>query len=168
MAKEKEVKTNAMRILEQNKISYQVLTYECDEFIEGTKVADLVGLSYQNVFKTLVALGKTGQYYVFVIPVDQELDLKKAAKAVEEKSVTMLPLKDLTNVTGYIRGGCTAIGMKKQFVTVIHKSCETIDAITVSGGKPGCQVQLSVNDYIKASRGKTADITADLSTEISN
>ncbi len=168
MAKEKEVKTNAMRILEQNKISYQVLTYECDEFIEGTKVADLVGLSYRNVFKTLVALGKSRQYYVFVIPVDQELDLKKAAKAVEEKSVTMLPLKDLTNVTGYIRGGCTAIGMKKQFVTVINKSCETIDMITVSGGKPGCQVQLSVKDYIKASRGKTADITADLSTEISN
>ena len=156
----KEVKTNAMRILEQNKISYHVMTYICDEFIEGTKVADLVGMPYAEVFKTLVAVGKSGQFYVFVLPVDQELDLKKAAKAVEEKSVAMLPLKDLTKVTGYIRGGCTAIGMKKQYITVVDKSCEGLNLITVSGGRPGCQVRMLVVDYIKVSKAKTDDIIA--------
>ena len=157
----KEVKTNAMRILEQNKISYHVMTYICDEFIEGTKVADLVGMPYAEVFKTLVAVGKSGQFYVFVLPVDQELDLKKAAKAVEEKSVAMLPLKDLTKVTGYIRGGCTAIGMKKQFPTVIEESAKDLEYMYVSGGKIGMQLKLKPEDLKKASRAEFGNVIFD-------
>jgi len=160
MAKEKEIKTNAMRIIEQLKISYQMHTYECDEFIEGTKVADLLGQDYSSVFKTLVAVGKSNLYFVFVIPVDCELDLKKAARSVGEKSIAMLPLKDLTKITGYIRGGCTAIGMKKQFETVVDICCEQKDTIMVSGGRPGCQIELLVADYLKACKGKLNDIKA--------
>ena len=154
MAKEKETKTNAMRILDQNGVVYKVHGYECDGFLEGTQVADLLHQDYRMVYKTLVAVGKSNQYYVFVIPVDCELDLKKAAKAVSEKSVAMLPLKDLTKVTGYIRGGCTAIGMKKQLETVIDSGCEELEMIMVSGGRPGCQIELKVSDYLLVSHAK--------------
>ena len=115
----KELKTNAMRILDRNKIPYEYETYECDEFVDGITTADKIGLSHEQVYKTLVTVGKTGGHYVFVIPIAAELDLKKAAKSVGEKSVEMLHVKDITAVTGYVRGGCTAIGMKKQFPTVI-------------------------------------------------
>ncbi len=114
MAKEKEIKTNAMRILEKERIPYGKYTYECDEFTDGIAIADLLGLPYAKTYKTLVTIGKTKAYYVFVIPIDQELDLKKAAKAVGEKSVEMIHVKEINHVTGYIRGGCTAIGMKKE------------------------------------------------------
>ena len=115
----KEIKTNAMRILDRMKISYTYETYECDEFTDGIQVADKLNLDHRQVFKTLVTTGKTGNHYVFVIPIEDEIDFKKAAKAVGEKSLEMLHLKDLTKVTGYVRGGCTSIGMKKN-LSLIH------------------------------------------------
>ena len=111
MAK-KENKTNAMRILETMKIEYEMRTYECDEFIDGSHIADELGMPYEIMYKTLVTVGKSKNHYVFVIPVAEEIDFKKAARVVGEKALEMLPLKDLTAVTGYIRGGCTSIGMK--------------------------------------------------------
>ena len=116
----KETKTNAMRILERMKIPYEMRTYECDEFTDGIHVADLLGISYETMYKTLVTVGKSKAYYVFVIPIAEEIDFKKAAKSVGEKSLEMLPLKELTAVTGYVRGGCTSIGMKKKFKTIIQ------------------------------------------------
>ena len=122
MAKEKEVKTNAMRMLDKLKLPYKVHLYECDEFIDGVHIAELLGESCDSCFKTLVTVGKSGNYYVFALPVDKELDMKKCARAVGEKSLEMVHVKDINAVTGYIRGGCTPIGMKKQYKTVIHKS----------------------------------------------
>ena len=136
MAK-KEPKTNAMRMLERAKIPFEVHRYECKEFIEG----------------------KGGGYFVFVIPIDQELDLKKAAKAAGEKSVEMIHVKDINKITGYIRGGCTAIGMKKDYPTVLDESANAQEKIIVSGGKNGIQIELTTEDYLKACKGKTADIT---------
>ena len=121
MGKSKEVKTNAMRILERNKIPYKEYTYECDEFVDALKVADTLGQPYELLYKTLVTIGNSRNYFVFVIPIAEELDMKKAAKSVGEKSVSMIHVKDINQVTGYIRGGCTAIGMKKQYVTRIEK-----------------------------------------------
>ena len=154
----KELKTNAMRILERNKIPYEYQTYECDEFIDGNTTADKIGLPHEQVYKTLVTVGKTGGHYVFVIPIAAELDLKKAAKSVGEKSVEMLHVKDITNVTGYVRGGCTAIGMKKQFPTVIDESAQKQEYIYVSGGKIGMQIRLKPDDLKKAARAEYAPI----------
>ena len=112
----KELKTNAMRILDKNKIEYELNTYECDNFTDGKSIADMLGQDYNISFKTLVAVGKSKQYYVFVIPVVEELDLKQAAKTAGEKNIVLLHVKDINQVTGYIRGGCTPIGMKKQYV----------------------------------------------------
>lgn len=154
----KELKTNAMRILDNHKITYEFQTYECKEFIDGIAIADKLGLPHEMVYKTLVTTGKSGAYYVFVIPVAAELDLKKAAKAVNEKSLDMLPVKEITAVTGYIRGGCTAIGMKKTFPTIINETAAGLDAICVSGGKLGMQLKLAPDDLKKASRGEYADI----------
>ena len=109
MSKDKEVKTNAMRILDRNKVKYKVNTYECDEFIDGIHIADMLGQPYESSFKTLVTVGKSGNYYVFAIPIAEELDMKKAAKSVGEKSVEMLHVKDINSVTGYIRVGCTPL-----------------------------------------------------------
>ena len=154
----KELKTNAMRILERNKIPYEYQTYECDEFIDGITTADKIGLPHEQVYKTLVTVGKTGGHYVFVIPIAAELDLKKAAKSVGEKSVEMLHVKDITNITGYVRGGCTAIGMKKQFPTVIDGSAQKQEYIYVSGGKIGMQIRLKPDDLKKAARAEYAPI----------
>lgn len=154
----KELKTNAMRILERNKIPYEYQTYECDEFIDGITTADKIGLPHEQVYKTLVTVGKTGGHYVFVIPIAAELDLKKAAKSVGEKSVEMLHVKDITNITGYVRGGCTAIGMKKQFPTVIDESAQKQEYIYVSGGKIGMQIRLKPDDLKKAARAEYAPI----------
>ena len=154
----KELKTNAMRILERNKIPYEYQTYECDEFIDGITTADKIGLPHEQVYITLVTVGKTGGHYVFVIPIAAELDLKKAAKSVGEKSVEMLHVKDITNVTGYVRGGCTAIGMKKQFPTVIDESAQKQEYIYVSGGKIGMQIRLKPDDLKKAARAEYAPI----------
>ncbi|MBR5538330.1 MAG: aminoacyl-tRNA deacylase, partial [Clostridia bacterium] len=140
--KDKDVKTNAMRILETLGISFEVITYECDEFIDGVHLADKLGQPRESTFKTLVAVGKSGGYFAFVIPVEEELDLKAAARAVGEKSVELIHVKDITKVTGYVRGGCTAIGMKKDYPTVIDETCILFDEIMVSGGRLGSQMKL--------------------------
>ena len=154
----KEIKTNAMRILDRMKISYTYETYECDEFTDGIQVADKLNLDLRQVFKTLVTTGKTGNHYVFVIPIEDEIDFKKAAKAVGEKSLEMLHLKDLTKVTGYVRGGCTSIGMKKNFPTVIQESARDFDEIYVSGGKLGMQIKLAPADLKKAANAEFGDV----------
>ncbi len=162
MAKDKNQKTNAMRILDKNKIPYKVNYYECDEFIDGIHIADMLSQSYDMTFKTLVAQGKSSEYFVFVLPIDRELDLKKAAKSVGEKSVALLHVKDIKNVTGYIRGGCTAIGMKKQYRTVIDTSALSFDEIIISGGALGVQLFISPSDFLKAANAKTENILTDL------
>lgn len=161
MAKEKENKTNAMRILDRMKIEYTVNTYECGEFIDGVHIADMLGQSYDSSFKTLVLVGKSKAYYVFVLPIDKELDMKKCARAVNEKSLEMVHVKDINAVTGYIRGGCTPIGMKKQYRTVIHSSAKDFDKIIVSGGKLGLQLVLSPDDLAKACQGEFSDIISE-------
>lgn len=159
MAKSKEVKTNAMRILEKNKVDFKHYTYECDEFVDGGQTADLLGLNHEMVYKTLVTVSNNKEYFVFVIPIDNELDLKKAAKAVSQKSLAMIHVKDINSVTGYIRGGCTAIGMKKQYITTIHISAKELDTMIVSGGRIGSQIELKPDDLCKVVNGKFADVT---------
>ena len=154
----KEVKTNAMRILDKNKIAYTLNTYECKEFIDGVTIARELGQSCDVSFKTLVAVGKTGNYYVFALPVDKELDLKKAAKSVGEKNIELLHVKDINKVTGYIRGGCTPIGMKKQYPTVVHDSAAQLSEMIISGGRLGAQIFLAPQDLLKVTGGKFADI----------
>lgn len=146
----KELKTNAMRMLERQKIPFTYITYECEEFMDGVQIADKLGQPHELVYKTLVTVGKSKEHYVFVIPIEEELDLKKAARAVSEKSLLMLPLKDLTAVTGYVRGGCTAIGMKKTFPVVVEKRAEALEEMIVSGGKIGMQIKLRPQDFQKA------------------
>ncbi len=158
MAKEKDIKTNAMRILDRNKISYEVNTYECDEFVDGMDIADKLGQKYEESFKTLVTKGKSGSYYVFVLPVNEELDMKKAAKSVGEKSVEMIHVKDINSVTGYIRGGCSPLGMKKLYKTVIHQSAEKYEKIIISGGRIGSQIIINPFDLVKVTAGKYEDI----------
>lgn len=158
MAKEKDNKTNAMRILDKNKISYKVNTYDCNEFIDGVHIADMLGQSYDSSFKTLVTEGKSKNYYVFAIPIHLELDMKKAAKTVGEKSVEMLPVKDINAVTGYIRGGCTPIGMKKLYKTVYHSTINNFEEIIVSGGKLGTQIVIKPSDLIKVTNAIVSDI----------
>jgi Cys-tRNA(Pro)/Cys-tRNA(Cys) deacylase len=154
----KEQKTNAMRILDKNKIAYTVNTYECDEFIDGVTVADQLGQPDESSYKTLVAVGKSGGHYVFVVPIAEELDLKAAARAVGEKSVELIHVKEIFALTGYIRGGCTPIGMKKAFPTVIHESAVGFDTIIISGGRIGAQILLAPDDLVRVTRAKLADI----------
>ena len=158
MSKGKEIKTNAMRILDRQKISYQVLQYECSEFIDGMHSAELTGAPVEQSFKTLVAKGKSGQYYVFVLPIAKEVDLKKAARTVGEKSVEMIHVKDITAVTGYVRGGCSPIGMKKQFTTTIDKSAGEHEKIIFSAGKIGYQVEVALADLEKVVRFQLAEV----------
>lgn len=154
----KEVKTNAMRFLEKNKIDYTFQTYQCDEFIDGVHCANTLGQPLGETFKTLVAQGKTGNYYCFLLPVAEELDLKKSAKSVGEKSVALVHVKDITKITGYVRGGCTPIGMKKQFVTVIHNTAENLPLFYISGGRIGTQIRLSPAELAKSINAKFEDI----------
>lgn len=157
-----EFKTNVMRILDKAKITYKAHTYDhSDGAIDGAAVAEKMGQNPEQVFKTLVTKGAGRDYYVFVVPVLKELDLKKAAKSVGEKHVEMIHVKDINKVTGYIRGGCSPIGMKKQFVTVFDKSAENIETIIVSAGKIGYQIELVPKDLIELVGAKTAEITAD-------
>lgn len=158
MAKQKDIKTNAMRILDKSKTPYKVNYYNCEEFIDGVHIADMLSQSYDMSFKTLVAVGKSKENYVFCLPVDKELDLKKAAKSVGEKSVELLHVKDIKNVTGYIRGGCTPIGMKKQFKTVIHASALVFDEIIISGGALGVQLIISPQSLISLIGAKAEEI----------
>ena len=154
----KEVKTNAMRILDRLKIEYETITYECDEFIDAIHIADQLHMPYELVYKTLVTTGKSKEHYVFVIPIAEEIDLKKAARTVGEKALEMLPLKELTNLTGYVRGGCTSIGMKKKFRTVIQEDAKALSKIMVSGGKIGIQLKLNPEDLRKAAEAEFADV----------
>lgn len=158
MAKEKDIKTNAMRILEGLGIHFTHQAYECEEFIDGASTADKLGLPHEKVYKTLVTTGSSGNHFVFVIPIDEELDLKKAARAVGEKNVEMLPLKELTPLTGYIRGGCTSIGMKKQFPTRVEESAMLLDEMYISAGKVGAQICLAPDDLLKANGGEYTDL----------
>lgn len=158
----KEVKTNAMRILDRLKLPYTLNSYACKEFIDGVHIADMLGQDPAQSFKTLVCSGKGGGYYVFVLPVARELDLKKAARAVGAKAVELLPVKEINAVTGYIRGGCTAIGMKKQYPTVIDQSAGEFDRIIISGGRIGSQIFLAPDDFIKATGGSYGDILAEM------
>lgn len=158
MAKQKEMKTNAMRILESMKIPYMQHTYQCDEFTDGIQIADMLGLPYEKVYKTLVTVGHSRDYFVFVIPIAEELDLKAAAKSVGEKSVEMIHVRDINGVTGYIRGGCTAVGMKKQYVTRVDSSAAGLEKMIVSGGRIGIQLELAPADFVKAAKAEFADI----------
>ena len=142
----KEIKTNAMRILDRMKIPYTHYTYECDEFIDGMQIVEKLNLKPEQVYKTLVTQGHSKAYFVFVIPVAEELDLKKAAKAVGEKSLEMIHVKDMLGITGYIRGGCSPIGMKKKFPTYIEETAQLYDTIMVSAGQRGVQVTVSSED----------------------
>ena len=153
-----EEKTNVMRILEQKKVKYIPHNYESTGAVSGVEVANALGQNPDRTFKTLVTVAKSGKNYVFVIPVAHELDLKKAAKAVGEKSVDMLKSKDLLPLTGYIHGGCSPIGMKKYFPTVFHETAKDFDTIMFSAGKIGFQVEVSLDDVGKVIRYSTADI----------
>ena len=150
-------KTNVMRILSQNKIEYKPYEYDPQE-TSGENVASLIGRPAESTFKTLVTVSNTKSYFVFVVPVNCSLDLKKAAKAVNVKSIEMIKQKDLLAVTGYVHGGCSPIGMKKKFFTVIDKSAEKFDKIAFSAGKRGFQVEMSPFELIKLTDAQTADI----------
>ena len=163
MAKNKEEKTNVMRVLEQKKIAYTPHSYPHEEgvAVDGVTVAQSMGFDPAIVFKTLVARGASKQYYVFDVPVAENLDLKKAAKAVGEKSIEMIHQKELLPLTGYVHGGCSPVGMKKQFPTVFHETVELFDTICVSAGKIGAQVEVAPADLIALLGAQTADITAE-------
>ena len=162
MAKVKEEKTNVMRTLEQKKIPYTAYTYPTEGGArDGVSVAAYVGVDPEEVFKTLVAKGASGQYYVFDIPVAESLDLKKAAKAVGEKSIAMLPQKELLPLTGYVHGGCSPVGMKKPVPPVFHETAEILDRIMVSAGKIGFQIQCRPEDLLALVGATTADVTVE-------
>lgn len=151
-------KTNVMRVLDQKKIPYEIHTYEPDASMSGGEIAALLNEDARKVFKTLVTQGKTGQYYVFVIPVKEELDLKKAAKAAGEKAVSMIRQKDLLPLTGYVHGGCSPIGMAKQFPTFIHETARDYENMFVSAGKVGFQIELSPEDLAKTAECGFTDL----------
>ena len=154
----KEEKTNVMRVLDGKKIAYESHTYEPDATMTGEEIAGILGEDPAKVFKTLVTQGKSGAYYVFVVPVREELDLKKAAKVSGEKAVSMIKQKDLLPLTGYVHGGCSPIGMKKQFPTFFHETASAFERVFVSAGKVGFQIELAPDDLISISGGKLADI----------
>jgi len=157
MAKDKKLKTNAMRILDSKKVSYDMLSYESEDGkIDGISVAHKIGVDEKNVFKTLVAQGTSKELYVFVIPVAEELDLKNAAKIAGEKKVEMIAVKDIMKYTGYIRGGCSPIGMKKNYKTFIHESAEDLDFIIFSAGKIGHQIKMNPKDLVSVVEGEFA------------
>ena len=154
----KETKTNAMRILDKNKIGYEAITYECKEFIDGIHAAEASGIPAEISYKTLVMQGKSGSFYVFVVPVPASVDLKKAAKVVGEKSLEMIHTKDILTITGYVRGGCSPIGMKKQFPTVIDASVSGLEQISVSGGRIGLSLLMLPEDLIRITKAECADV----------
>lgn len=160
MAKQKDEKTNVMRILEQHGVAYTPHSYDHEDgAVDAATVARLVGRDPAQVFETLVARGASGGYYVFDIPAEETLDLKKAAKAVGEKSINMLPQKDLLPLTGYVHGGCSPIGMKKPFPTVFDETAELFDTILVSAGKIGVQIETSPAALLSLTGGSVADLT---------
>lgn len=154
-----QVKTNAMRILDSKKVAYNIYTYDnIDGKIDGISVAQKLGKDPKVVYKTLVANGSSNNIYVFIVPVKEELDLKKAAKAVNEKKIEMIPLKDIQKLTGYIRGGCSPIGMKKLYKSLVDISVSEIDEIIVSGGKIGVQIAIDTNDLINVVEAQVKDL----------
>jgi len=155
------IKTNAMRILDKAGISYQWYSYDAsDNSIDGISVAQKLGKPLEQVYKTLVAQGGSREYYVFIIPVAAELDLKAAARAVGEKAVQMIKVADINKVTGYIRGGCSPLGMKKAYQTIVDSSATGLETIIVSAGKIGYQIELNPSDLLSLIGGKTENITA--------
>ena len=152
-------KTNVMRILDKNKISYKSRFYENTGAVSGMEVAEVLGQDPSEVFKTLVTVGTSGNYYVFIVPVWRELNLKKAASFVGEKSVSMIKSKELLPLTGYIHGGCSPVGMKKLFRTVMDSSAKEKNTVMVSGGKIGCQIEISPADLAKVVPFDFSDIT---------
>lgn len=157
-----EQKTNVMRILEQKKVPYTAHSYAHEDgAVDGATVAKRIGKQPEQVFKTLVTVGASKNHYVFVVPVQKELDLKKAAKAVGEKSIAMIHQKELLPLTGYVHGGCSPVGMKKQFRTTIDISCETQETMLVSAGKIGQQIEVKPSDLLNLVRGITADIVTE-------
>ncbi|MGE7911193.1 Cys-tRNA(Pro) deacylase [Lysinibacillus xylanilyticus] len=160
MAKAKHAKTNAIRLLEQQKIQFEVIEYETgDGQVDGISVAEKIGHPVSRVFKTLVAKASAQKLFVFVIPVAEELDLKAAAKVVGEKKIDMLPVKELLGYTGYVRGGCSPVGMKKLYPTVINASAQEQGKIIVSAGKIGMQIHLQLDVLVAATKAKLAPIT---------
>lgn len=152
-------KTNAMRILDGQKISYEVGSYDTkDGKIDGLSVAEKLNEDPEIVYKTLVTKGQSGNIYVFVVPSNKELDLKKGAKACGEKKIDMVPLKDIQKLTGYVRGGCSPVGMKKEYVTFIDESALRHERIIVSGGKVGIQIKIKVNDLQQVAKAKIIDV----------
>lgn len=152
------IKTNAMRILDKNNVEYKTYEYDSSEAISGTEVAKQLNQNPSCVFKTLVTVSKSKNHYVFLVPVAEELDLKKAAASVDEKSVEMLKQKDLFPLTGYVHGGCSPLGMKKLFATVIDSSAQEQECIIFSGGKIGCQIQTTLSQLSKAIKFKLSKI----------
>ena len=158
MSKSDKEKTNVMRVLDGKKISYESHSYEPDASMTGVEIAGILGEPPEKVFKTLVCQGNSNQYYVFVIPVEAELDLKKAAAAAGEKSVSMIKQKELLPLTGYVHGGCSPIGMKKQFKTFIHETAPSYDKVFVSAGKVGFQIEIAPADLIAVARIEVAEL----------
>ena len=159
MAKSKENKTNAMRLLDRNKIQYTTHSYENEDGkIDGIAVAHKIGKDESCVFKTLVTVGHSKENYVFVVPVAEELDMKKAAKAANEKNIEMIHVKDINKITGYIRGGCSPLGMKKVFKTFVHNTALNFESIVFSGGKIGSQIEMNPNDLPKVIGCEFVDI----------
>lgn len=164
--KKSELKTNAMRLLEQKKILFTVHDYSDTGMVSGMEVAKVLGENPEMVFKTLVTVGKSGEHYVFVVPVNKELDLKKAANAAGEKSISMIKSKELLPLTGYIHGGCSPVGMKKFFKTFLDKSAEKLEKIMVSGGKVGYQIEIAPEELAKVIRFTFADISEAVDGEL--
>lgn len=146
MSKKKETKTNAMRILDAAGVDHQIHVFEADGTMTGVEIAQMLGEEPEHVFKTLVTIGKSKEHYVFMVPVAEELDLKKAAKAAGEKSIEMVKSRELFDLTGYVHGGCSPLGMKKFFTTFIDETCVLFDTILFSGGRIGTQIEMSFDD----------------------
>lgn len=158
MTKEHDTKTNAMRLLDAAGLPYRTRFFETDGAVSGVQVAAMLGLDPDAVFKTLVTQGKSGEHYVFMIPVACELDLKKAARACGEKAVSMIRSRELLPLTGYVHGGCSPLGMKKPFPTFADESCQLYDELTFSGGRIGCQITMAPDDLLSAVGARTADL----------
>ncbi|MCH4826145.1 Cys-tRNA(Pro) deacylase [Planococcus halocryophilus] len=162
MAK-KIAKTNAARMLDKEEILYELLHYTVEDGkVDGVSVAGKIGYPPELVYKTLVASGASKQAYVFVIPVAQELDLKKAAKAASEKKIEMIPVKDILSLTGYVRGGCSPVGMKKSFPTFVSAEAEKLSELIVSAGKIGMQIKLAPTELVSVTKGHFAELTASI------
>lgn len=153
-----DIKTNVMRVLDSKKVKYSSHTYEPDATLRGEEIAAILGEDVEKVFKTLVTVSKSGKNYVFVVPVNAELDLKKAASAAGEKAISMIKQKELLSLTGYVHGGCSPIGMKKMYPTFVHITAKEYDTIFVSAGRVGAQVELSPVDLANTVKLEFADI----------